>query len=75
MYWEHYSEDDKDTTPIKTLYKFIQVDSDLSFNDWTIYAPEFPDDYIVCELHGDGYRKIIRNPGGVQVKKSKKRIN
>lgn len=71
-HWEHHPENGENARPIKTLYKFKLVDGNPSFDDWTIFAPEFPDDYIVGELHGDGYSKIIRNPGGGEIKNPKK---
>lgn len=55
MRWKHHPEDDENAMPIKTLHKFKQVNSNLSFNDWTIFDPEFLDDYVVGELHGDSY--------------------
>lgn len=75
MRWEYHPGDDENATPIKTLYKFKQVDSNPSFNNWAIFAPEFPDDYIVDELYGDGFSKIICNPGGGEIRNPKKELN
>lgn len=75
MRWEYHTGDDENATTIKTLYKFKQVDSNPSFNNWATFVPEFPDDYIVDELYGDGFGKIIHNPGGDEIRNLKKELN
>ncbi len=67
MRWELLERARSDAPVERRVFEFEGIDTFDESEEWEIFAPVFPEHYIVGELDGSGQATIVSNPGGGEI--------